>query len=166
MMVTSYVCSLFPDRDYKYIDHQRTTFISSTWNRKCGCCVRILYSVYSVAKLWIGEPDKSHGHFKNFTVTLIFILLFTDGHVIKGGGGVRMDIGRGVDENQCDIKILEMAVRFVSLADSKLGNPVYTVQISYRITRSWFQVDEINVVLWWSNIFIMKNDDLAESSLL
>ena len=80
--------------------------------------LRILYSVYSVVKLWIGQADKSHGHFKNFTVTLIFILPLTDGHGIKGGGGVRMHIARGVDENQCDIKILEMAVRFVSLADS------------------------------------------------
>ena len=42
----------------------------------------------------------------------------TDGHEIRGGGGVRIDIARGVDENQCDIKILEMPVRFVSLADS------------------------------------------------
>ena len=49
--------------------------------------------------------------------TLFFILPLTDGHVIKRGGVVRMDIARGVDENQCDIKILEMAVRFVSLAD-------------------------------------------------
>ena len=31
---------------------------------------------------------------------------------------MRMGIARGVDENQCDIKILKMAVRFVSLADS------------------------------------------------
>ena len=29
-----------------------------------------------------------------------------------------MDIDRGVDENQCDIKILEIVVRFVILADS------------------------------------------------
>ena len=46
-----------------------------------------------------------------------------------GGGGVRMDIARGVDNNQCDIKILEMAVRYVSLADSQCttflhSNPV------------------------------------------
>ena len=58
--------------------------------------------------------DKSHCHFKNFTVTLIFILPLTDGHVIKGGGGVHMDIARVVDKNQCDIKILKMAVRFAS----------------------------------------------------
>ena len=48
--------------------------------------------------------------------------------------GVRMDIAGGVDENQCDIKILEMAVRFVNLADSWLGNTVHNVQNSYRIT--------------------------------
>ena len=44
-------------------------------------------SVYSVAKLWFGQAEKSHCLFKNFTVTLIFILPLTDGHVIKGGGG-------------------------------------------------------------------------------
>ena len=45
-----------------------------------------------------------------------------------------MDIARGVDENQFDIKVLGMAVRFVSLADSLLGNTVHTVQNSYRTT--------------------------------
>ena len=29
-----------------------------------------------------------------------------------------MDIAKGVEENQCDIKILKIVVRFVSLADS------------------------------------------------
>ena len=31
---------------------------------------------------------------------------------LRGGGGVRIDIARGVDENQCDIKILEMAALY------------------------------------------------------
>ena len=33
------------------IDHRRTTFILSTWNHERCCSVRILYAVYSVAKL-------------------------------------------------------------------------------------------------------------------
>ena len=33
------------------IDHWRTTFILSTWNHDRRCSVRILYAVYSVAKL-------------------------------------------------------------------------------------------------------------------
>ena len=33
------------------IDHWRTTFILSTWNHERCCSVRILYAVYSVAKL-------------------------------------------------------------------------------------------------------------------
>ena len=40
------------------------------------------------------------------------------GHVIREDGEVRIDIARGVDKKQCDIQILEMAVKFVSLADS------------------------------------------------
>ena len=39
-----------------------------------------------------------------------------------------MDIARGVDKNQCDIKILEVVVRFISLADSQLGNTVHGVK--------------------------------------
>ena len=35
-----------------------------------------------------------------------------------GEEGVRMDIARGVNVNQRDIQIHEMALRFVSLADS------------------------------------------------
>ena len=47
---------------------------------------------------------------------------------------MRKDIARGVDKNQCHITILEMAVRFVSLADSWLGNTVHRVQNSYTAT--------------------------------
>ena len=52
-----------PPETINILGHQRTTFISSTWNQEWGCCLRILYSVYSVAKLWIGQADKSHCHF-------------------------------------------------------------------------------------------------------
>ena len=79
-------------RTVNILDLQKTTFISST-------CVRILYSVSSVAKLWIGQADKSHCHFKNFTVTLIFMLLLTWWPRDSGGGGVRMNIAKGVDKN-------------------------------------------------------------------
>ena len=37
-------------------------------------------------------------------------------------------ISKGKDKNRCDIKILEMAVRFVSLADSMLGNTAYKIR--------------------------------------
>ena len=56
-----------------YRGFQRTTFISSTWSHERGCSVRILYTVHSVEKLWIGQADKSYCHFKNLYATLIFI---------------------------------------------------------------------------------------------
>ena len=45
-----------------------------------------------------------------------------------------MDIAKDVDKNQCDIKVPEMAVRFVSLADSYFSNTVHRVQNSYTAT--------------------------------
>ena len=91
-----------------------------------GCCVRILYSEYSVAKLCIGQADKSHCHLKDFTATLIFILPLTDGHVFKGGGGVRM----GVYENQCDKKILQIALDLLAWPIHSLATlyPVYNIR--------------------------------------
>ena len=65
-------------------------------------------------------------------VTLVFIHTPSDVHTHSPSPLNHVAISKEDDENQCDSELLEIAVRFVSLADSR------------------FQVDEINVVLWWS----------------
>ena len=119
------------------------TFILCTWNHERGCSVRIWYTVYSVARLWIGQADKSYCHFKKLYFTLVFIHTTSDVHTHSPTPLIPWPSVRGRMKINVTVKFLKWQWALSVWPIHSLAT-LYTVyKIRTQQSRSWFQEDKV-----------------------